>query len=474
MESSEDLSDLSVDVAVLGGGPGGYAAAFRVADLGKRVALVDASGSLGGVCLHVGCIPSKTLLHTAKVIAEAAELVGVKFAPPQLDLAALRQAKASVVARLASGLKALARQRKLTLVQGRGRFASAHTLTVEGAEGTRTIRFEQAIIAVGSTPTRLPGLPDDDPRLMDSSAALELPDIPARLLVIGGGVIGLELATIYQALGSRVSIVEMADQLLPGADPDIVQPLAKRLGGRCAAILLNTQVTRLEPLAEGLRASFAGPADPPQQTYDRVLLAVGRSPNGKLIGADAAGVKVDAQGFIAVDEQLRTNVAHIHAVGDVVGEPMLAHKASQQGKVAAEVIAGHAASFEPGAIPAVAYTDPEVAWMGLTEGEAKRTGVAYEKAVFPWAASGRALSLGRTEGLTKLLFEPGSRRLIGAAIVGVGAGELIAEAVLGLELGALAADLCLAVHPHPSLSETLAMAAEIAEGSITDLYVGRK
>lgn len=463
---------IEVDVAVLGAGPGGYTAAFRAADLGQRVALIDSRDTPGGVCLHVGCIPSKTLLHTARVIDEARELPGVSFGTPQIDVAAVRAGKDQVIRQLTAGLAALARQRKVTMVQGSARFITPHSFSVAASGGTTTVRFRQAIIAAGSSPARLPGLPYGDPRLMDSTAALEIADVPARLLVIGGGIIGLEMATVYRALGSRVTLVELTDQLLPGADADIVEPLARRLAQCCETILLATRVVSLEPLAQGLRVCFEGPNAPAPQVYDRVLLAVGRQPNGHRIGAEAAGVRVDARGFIAVDEQLRTNVPHIHAVGDIVGEPMLAHKAVHEGKVAAEVIAGHASSFEPGAIPLVAYTDPEVAWMGLTEREARQGGVACEKAVFPWKANGRALSAGRGEGLTKLLFEKGSRRLLGAGLVGPGAGELIAETVLALELGAQAADLCTTIHPHPSHSETVAAAAEIAEGTITDLFIG--
>lgn len=468
-----ETGELKVDVAVLGAGPGGYTAAFRAADLGKQVALIDNGRTLGGVCLNVGCIPSKALLHTAKVIGEAGELPGIRFGAPQIDLAAVRAGKDQVIQRLTGGLTTLARQRKVTVVQGHARFDSPRSFSVVNGTRVTSVRFDQAIIAAGSSPTRLPGLPYDDPRLMDSTGALEVADVPRRLLVIGGGIIGLEMATVYQALGSRVTIVELTDQLIPGADADIVEPLARRLAKRCEAILLGTKLVSLASLKEGLQATFARSGATQSHVYDRVLLAVGRQPNGRSIGAEAAGVVVDARGYIRVDEQMRTNVSHIYAIGDIVGEPMLAHKATHEGKIAAEVIAGHAASFEPGAIPSVAYTDPEVAWMGITEREAIRMEVAYDKAVFPWAASGRALSVGRGEGLTKLLFEKGTRRLIGAGIVGVGAGELIAETVLGLELGAYAADFCVAVHAHPSLSETVAAAAEIEQGTITDLYLGR-
>lgn len=466
--------EIRTEVVVIGAGPGGYTAAFRAADLGKKVVLIDSQLTLGGVCLNVGCIPSKTLLHTAKVINEASELLGVRFGTPEVNLPVLRDWKNGVVNRLTSGLAGLAKQRGVTVVQGQANFTSGHTLSVTKANGTDEINFEYAIIAAGSSATRLPSLPYDDPRLMDSTGALELKQVPERLLVIGGGIIGLEMATVYQALGSKVSVVELAGQLVPGADPDVVKPLAERLGKRCETILLNTRVIRIEPLTEGLRAFFDGPDAPTAQTYDCVLVAVGRRPNGHTISAETAGVQVDERGFIAVNEQMQTNVPHIYAVGDIVGGPMLAHKATHEGRVAAEVIAGHNSTFEPSAIPSVAYTDPEIAWVGLTEQDAIRTGVEFDKGLFPWAASGRALSMGRSEGFTKLLFEKGSRRIIGAGIVGVGAGELIGEMVLALELGAQVDDVCVAVHPHPSLSETIGLASEIVQGSITDIYLGKK
>ncbi|MCA3131420.1 MAG: dihydrolipoyl dehydrogenase [Betaproteobacteria bacterium] len=469
--------DVHADVLVLGSGPGGYTAAFRAADLGRQVVLVERHATLGGVCLNVGCIPSKALLHAARVIAEAQEMshFGLKFAKPEVDLPALRGWKDGVVGRLTKGLAGLAKQRKVTVIQGRGAFASPRLLEVTRADGTRTtVSFDHCIIAAGSSVARIPGFPYDDPRLMDSTGALRLEDIPKRLLVIGGGIIGLEMACVYDALGARVTVVELAAGLIPGADRDLVKPLHKRIEKRYEAVLLGTRVAKLEALPEGLRATFEGEGAPAPQTYDRVLMAVGRRPNGRDIGADKAGVTVNERGFIPVDNRQRTGVPHIFAIGDVCGEPMLAHKASHEGKLAAEVIAGHKAAFDARTIPSVAYTDPEVAWMGLTETQAKERGVEIEKASFPWAASGRALATGRDEGLTKLIFEKGTRRLLGAGMVGPNAGELIAETVLGLEMGADAADLGLTIHPHPTLSETVFFAAEIAEGSITDLYMPKR
>jgi dihydrolipoamide dehydrogenase len=467
------MTGIHADVVVLGAGPGGYTAAFRAADLGKKVVLIDRHAALGGVCLNVGCIPSKALLHVAKVIGEAAETPGVRFGKPELDLPALRTWKDSVVGRLTKGLAALAKQRKVTVLQGNAQFASPKSLRVEAADGEKTVTFDHAIIATGSSVTKIPGLPYDDPRLIDSTGALALSDVPATLLVIGGGIIGLEMATVYHALGSRVTIVELMDQLMPGADADLVKPLAVRLAKQYEKILLKTKVTKLEALREGVRATFAGPGTPSSGLYDRVLVAVGRQPNGNGINAKAAGVNVDERGFIRVDDQMRTNVPHIYAIGDVCGEPMLAHKATHEGKVAAEVIAGHKVAFQARAIPSVAYTDPEVAWMGVTENAAKKLGLDIEKAVFPWMACGRALTSGRDDGLTKLIIDKKTRRVIGAGIVGIGAGELIAETVVGLEMDAEVGDFALAVHPHPTLSETIALAAEMAEGSITDLYLPR-
>jgi dihydrolipoamide dehydrogenase len=467
---------MRTEVLVLGAGPGGYTAAFRAADLGKKVVLVERYPTLGGVCLNVGCIPSKALLHIAKVITDAAEAsaAGIRFGKPAIDLAKLKAWKDSVVGKLTKGLTGLARQRKVEVVQGTGKFVSPHSVRVETPAGAKTIAFDHCIVAAGSESARIPGLPYGDKRLVDSTGALELALLPKRLLVIGGGIIGLELATVYDALGSKVSVVELMDALIPGADPDLVRPLKKRIETRYEQVLLATKVARLEPSAKGLTAHFEGAGAPKPQTFDAVLLAVGRRPNGSTLGLEAAGVEVDARGFVPVDRQLRTNVGHIHAIGDIVGEPMLAHKATHEGKVAAEVIAGHKASFDARTIPSVAYTDPEIAWMGMSEAQAKEAGREYDKAVFPWAASGRALATGRDDGMTKLLFERESRRLIGAGIVGPNAGELIAETVLALEMGAEAGDIALTIHPHPTLSETVCFAAEIAEGSITDLYLPRR
>jgi len=467
---------MHAEVLVLGAGPGGYTAAFRAADLGKQVILVERHASLGGVCLNVGCIPSKALLHVAKVINEAEEAAqhGVTFGEPQIDIDKIRSWKDSVVAKLTGGLKQLAKQRKVQVVQGEAKFATPNSLVVATAEGSKTVTFDHAIIAAGSSVARIPGFPYDDPRLIDSSGALKLQDIPKRMLIVGGGIIGLEMATVYDALGSKISVVELADGLIPGADRDLVRPLHKRIEKRYEAIYLKTKVSKIEAQQGGLKVTFEGEQAPEPQLYDRVLLAVGRCPNGRNIGAEAAGVIVNERGFIPADKQMRTNVPHIFAIGDIVGEPMLAHKAVHEGKVAAEVIAGHKTFFEPLAIPSVAYTDPEIAWMGLTETQAKAQGIEYEKANFPWAASGRALSIGREEGATKVLLDPQTRRILGAGIVGVNAGELIAEAVLALEMGADMEDIGLTIHPHPTLSETLGFAAEMAEGTITDLLPPRK
>jgi len=469
-------TDIDAEVVVLGAGPGGYTAAFRAADLGKKVVLIERYPTLGGVCLNVGCIPSKALLHVAKVITEAADMAhsGISFGKPAVDLAKLRDWKSGVVSKLTRGLSGLARQRKVQVVTGKGTFVTPHSIKVETADGTKIVGFDHCIIAAGSSAARIPGFPYDDRRIVDSTGALELPDIPKRLLVIGGGIIGLEMATVYDALGSRISVVEMMDSLIPGADRDVVKILQKRIEKRYEAILLGTKVARVEPQQSGLRVTFEGGKAPQPQTFDAILMAVGRRPNGGEIGADAAGVNVDARGYIPVDKQLRTNVPHIHAIGDICGEPMLAHKATHEGKIAAEVIAGHKAYFDARAIPSVAYTDPEIAWMGLTETQAEADGVQYDKAVFPWAASGRALATGRDDGMTKLLFDRESRRLLGAAMVGVNAGELIAETVLALEMGADMVDIGLTIHPHPTLSETVCFAAELAEGSITDLYAPKK
>jgi dihydrolipoamide dehydrogenase len=469
-------SDIHAEVLVLGAGPGGYTAAFRAADLGKQVVMIEKHASLGGVCLNVGCIPSKALLHVAKVISEAEEVShhGVTFGAPAIDINAIRSWKESVVNKLTGGLAQLAKQRKVQVIHGTAKFTSANSISVQTAEGEKIITFDHAIVAAGSSVARIPGFPYDDPRIIDSTGALALQDVPKRLLILGGGIIGLEMATVYDALGSKISVVELMDQLIPGADKDIVKPLHTRIAKRYEAIYLKTKVVKIEALPEGLRVTFEGEQAPEPQLYDRVLMAVGRRPNGREIGAEAAGLAVNERGFIPVDKQQRTNVPHIFAIGDIVGDPMLAHKAVHEGKVAAENIADHKAFFEPLTIPSVAYTDPEIAWMGLTETQAKAQGIAYEKGAFPWAASGRALSVGREEGMTKVLLDPTTRRILGAGIVGVNAGELIAEAVLALEMGADMEDIGLTIHPHPTLSETLCFAAEMAEGTITDLMPPRK
>lgn len=461
------------DVVVLGAGPGGYTAAFRAADLGLRTVLVERHSRLGGVCLNVGCIPSKALLHAARVItqAEEAEDFGVRFGRPEVDIAALRAATDRVVGTLTDGLASMAKARRVDVIRGTGTFTGPDTLRVETAGGERTVAFRSAIIAAGSEPVRLPGLPDD-PRIMDSTAALALEEVPARLLIIGGGIIGLEMATVYDALGAGVTVVEMLDQLIPGCDPDLVKPLAKRIAGRYDAVHTGVRVESVEAGDDGLRVAFAGERAPEPAVFDRILVAVGRRANGDRIGADAAGVQVGERGVIPVDASLRTNVPHILAIGDVTGGPMLAHRASHQGAVAAEVAAGRDSVFDVRSIPSVAYTDPEIAWTGLTETEARAKDTEYEVAAIPWAASGRALTLGRPEGRTKLLVSPGDRRILGAAAVGDNAGELIAEAAHAIEMGADAEDLALTVHPHPTLSETIGLAAQAAEGTITDLYLG--
>jgi len=474
-DAPEEKADRSAQVVVLGSGPGGYTAAFRAADLGLKVTLIERWDTLGGVCLNVGCIPSKTLLHAAKVVEEAAAMAahGVTFGTPTFDLAKLRGFKNSVVKKLTGGLSILAKQRKVEVVAGTGKFVSPHVIEVTGAKGSQRIRFEHCIIAAGSEAVKLPGWPED-PRIIDSTGALELPATGGRMLVIGGGIIGLEMACVYDALGTKVSVVELTPQLMPGCDPDLVKPLEKRIRARYEQILLGTKVTGVEATKAGIRVTFAGDKAPEPQVYDYVLVAVGRSPNGKLIGADSAGVKVSDRGFIPVDKQLRTNVPHIFAIGDIVGQPMLAHKATHEAKVAAEVIAGHKAAFDARVIPSVAYTDPEVAWAGLTETDAKARNIAFEKAVFPWAASGRALSLGRDDGFTKLLFDPVTHRVLGGGIVGANAGDLISEVAVAIEMGADATDISLTVHPHPTLSETVAFAAEAYDGTLTDLYIPKK
>jgi dihydrolipoamide dehydrogenase len=469
-------ADIHTEVVVLGAGPGGYTAAFRAADLGKKVVLIERYPTLGGVCLNVGCIPSKALLHVAKVITEADEAsqAGITFGKPKVELDKLRAWKSGVVGKLTKGLSALSKQRKVQVITGRGEFASSNTIKVETTDGAKIIAFENCIIAAGSSVARIPGFPYGDMRIIDSTGALDLPEIPKRMLVIGGGIIGLEMATVYDALGSRITVVELMDSLIPGVDQDVVRVLQKRIAKRYEKILLKTKVSKIEAQKAGLKVSFETGGTTSTDTFDAILMAVGRRPNGRDIKAEAAGVTVNEHGFISVDKQMRTSVPHIFAVGDICGEPMLAHKATHEAKIAAEVIAGHKAFFDARTIPSVAYTDPEIAWMGLTETQAKANGIEYEKAVFPWAASGRALSNGRDDGMTKLLFDKKSRRVLGASIVGVNAGELIAETVLALEMGADAADLCLTIHPHPTLSETVAFSAEIAEGSITDLYMPKK
>ena len=463
-------------VTVLGAGPGGYTAAFRAADLGLEVTLIERGPTLGGVCLNVGCIPSKALLHAARVIEDASEMGahGITFAKPQIDAAKLRDWKNKVVRQLTGGLDTLAKQRKVRVVRGTAKFASPNQLEVEG-DGTRElVDFDQCIIAAGSEPTVLPGLPND-PRIIDSTGALELGELPQRMLVIGGGIIGLEMATVYDALGVKVSVVELTKTLIPGCDRDLVKPLEKRISARYEAIMLGTRVVKVEAGSNGITVHFEGdqaPAAP--QVYGRVLVAVGRSANGRKLALERAGVEVSDRGLVKVDKQQRTNVPHIFAIGDIVGQPMLAHKASHEGRVAAEVVAGQKSFFDARVVPSVAYTDPEVAWVGLTEDDAKARGVPYERGAFPWAASARSLTLGRSEGLTKLLFDPATHRLLGAGIVGVNAGDLIAEAALAIEMGADAADVGLTIHPHPTLSETLAFAAEAAEGTITDLYIPKK
>jgi dihydrolipoamide dehydrogenase len=455
-------------LVVLGSGPGGYTAAFRAADLGLKTVLVERYDTLGGVCLNVGCIPSKALLHAARVIAEAEEMGarGIAFGKPKVDLGPLLAWKERVVDKLTGGLSGLARQRKVEVVTGSGKLTGSHTLAV----GEREITFDNCIIAAGSEAAWLPDLPDD-PRLVDSTAALSPEGIPKRLLVIGGGIIGLEMATVYDALGAKVTVVELLDQLIPGCDADLVRPLQKRIAPRYEAIKLGTKVTAVKVQKGGLKVTLS---DDSSEVFDLVLVAVGRTPNGGAVGAEAAGVAVDDRGFIPVDHQMRTNVDGIYAIGDITGAPMLAHKAFHQGRVAAEVIAGErGVAFDARTVPSVAYTDPEVAWMGLTETDARAQGIEYQKAVFPWAASGRALGLAREEGLTKLLFEPESKRLLGAGIVGVGAGELIAETVHALEMGSDAEDIALTIHPHPTLSETVGLAAEMAQGTITDLMPPR-
>jgi dihydrolipoamide dehydrogenase len=474
-DQPDDQGDYDTDLLVLGAGPGGYTAAFRAADLGRDVTLIERWDTLGGVCLNVGCIPSKALLHAAAVIEEAAHMSehGIVFGTPKIELKKLRSWKEGVVGRLTKGLDTIAKQRKVKVLRGTAEFTGAHTLKLDGPDGEQELSFRQCIIAAGSESVVLPGMPDD-PRVMDSTGALALDELPKTMLVIGGGIIGLEMACVYDALGVKVSVVELTDTLMPGCDRDLVRPLEKRIKARYAAIMTGTKVTEIKALKGGIKVSFEGKNAPDKpQTYDRVLVAVGRKPNGEAIDAAAAGVKVE-RGFIPVDRQQRTNVKHIFAIGDIVGQPMLAHKATHEGKVAAEVASGEKSAFDARVIPSVAYTDPEVAWVGLTEDQAKVEGIAYEKGVFPWAASGRSLAIGRDEGITKLLFDPKTGRVLGAGIVGTNAGDLISEVGLAIEMGCDAADIGLTVHPHPTLSETVAMAAEAFEGTLTDLYLPKK
>ena len=468
---------IECDTLVLGAGPGGYTAAFRAADLGQKVVIVERYPVLGGVCLNVGCIPSKALLHAAKVITEAEEMneAGVSFSKPEIDPGKLNQWKQGVVDKLTGGLAALARARKIQILQGKGQFTGAYEMEVTGENENWSVRFKNAIIAAGSSAAKLPGFPYGHPALVDSTGALDLKKIPEKMLVIGGGIIGLEMACVYDALGAKVTIAEFSDGLIPAADRDVVQPLLERIRKRYEAIYTNTRVSRLEENGDRLTASFEGQGAPKESgQYDLVLVAVGRRPNGKLIGAEKAGVQVDERGFIPVNRQQQTNVPHIYAIGDICGEPMLAHKASYEGKIAAEVIAGQKAEYDAMTVPSVAYTDPEIAWMGLTEEEAEKKGIPVEKSVFPWNASGRNLTMGRRDGLTKLLWDKSSKRLLGAAIAGTGAGELLSETTLAFEMGADLEDIALTIHPHPSLSETVIFAAEIGLGTITDLYIPRK
>ena len=468
---------IKTEVAVIGSGPGGYTAAFRAADLGKKVVLIERYDSLGGVCLNVGCIPSKALLHTAQIINEASESssIGVTFNEPDIDIAGVRSNKDNIVTKLTSGIKALAKARKVQIINGYGKFKSPTRISIEKAgKEVEVVEFEQCIIAAGSSVTKIPGFPFEDPRVMDSTDALELESIPKRLLIVGGGIIGLEMATVYNALGSEITVVELADQLIASADKDIVSPLLKRIKKQYSNIYLNTKVSSMKALKSGIKVEFEGKNAPEFDTFDKVLVSVGRSPNGKLIDVDNAGVMADDRGYISVDRQMKTNVDNVYAIGDIVGQPMLAHKAVHEAKVAAEVICGHKSGFDALTIPSVAYTDPEVAWTGRTEKELKDEGVDYDKGVFPWAASGRSLSIGRSEGVSKALFDKKTGRIIGMGICGTNAGELIAEATLAIEMGCDMADIALTVHAHPTLSETTAFAVEMAEGTITDLMPPKK
>lgn len=469
-------NEIKVDVAVIGSGPGGYSAAFRAADLGKKVALIERYATLGGVCTNVGCIPSKALLHTAKIKDEVDEFseFGLGYGKPKIDTKKIVEWKNKVVNRLTGGLNMLAKQRKVDVVTGVGKFISSNQIEVAGKDNTTIVTFENAVIAAGSRPIELPFIPKDS-RIVDSTGALELPEVNANWLVIGGGIIGMEMATVYHALGAKITVVEFADQIIPGADKDIVAPLFKRVEKRYEKIMLKTKVTKVEAKKDGLYVTFEGENAPDKpQKFERILVAVGRKPNSDLIAADKAGIKVNEKGFIPVDKQQRTNVPNIFAIGDVAGQPMLAHKAVPEGRLAAEVIAGMKHYFDPKCIASVAYTDPEVAWAGVTETEAKAKGIKYGKGQFPWAASGRALSLGRDDGITKVIFDEETHRVIGAGIVGVNAGDLISEVALAIEMGCDAEDIALTIHPHPTLSESIMMAAEIFEGTITDLYMPKK
>mgnify|MGYP001081366171 CR=1 FL=1 len=469
-------ADIECQLVVLGSGPGGYSAAFRAADLGVDTVLVERYASLGGVCLNVGCIPSKALLHAAAVIDEAAAMAahGVSFGAPKIDLDKLRGFKGKVVGQLTGGLATMAKQRKVRTLVGTGMFVSPHEMEVQTAEGVKLLRFEHAIIAAGSQSVKLPAFPWDDERVMDSTGALELKDVPSSLLVVGGGIIGLEMATVYSALGSAVTVVEFMDQLIPGADADLIRPLAKRLGGKLKGVHLKTKVVSAKATKKGIEVGYEGDSIPETTLFDRVLVAVGRSPNGNTIGVDKAGVAVSERGFINVDTQMRTNVPHIYAIGDLVGQPMLAHKATHEAHVAAEAVAGLKSHFDARVIPSVAYTDPEIAWVGVTEREAKEKGLKVGVGKFPWGASGRAIGIDRTEGFTKLIFDEETHRIVGAGIVGVHAGDLISELALAIEMGSEAADIALTIHPHPTLGESVGMAAEVYEGTITDLYVPKK
>jgi dihydrolipoamide dehydrogenase len=474
--SSGRKADIECKLVVLGSGPGGYTAAFRAADLGVDTVLVERYAALGGVCLNVGCIPSKALLHAAAVIDEAEAMAahGVSFGKPKIDIDKLRGFKSKVVGQLTGGLAGMAKQRKVRTVQGVGTFVSPNEMEIDTAEGKKLLRFEYAIIAAGSQAVRLPAFPWDDERIMDSTGALELKDVPAKLLVVGGGIIGLEMATVYAALGSEVTVVEFMDQLIPGADADLIKPLAKRLNSRLKGVHLKTKVVEAKATKKGIEVSYEGESIPATTVFDRVLVSVGRSPNGNKIGADKAGVAVTERGFINTDTQMRTNVPHIFAIGDLVGQPMLAHKATHEAKVAAEVVAGQKSHFDARVIPSVAYTDPEIAWVGVTEREAKEKGLKIGVGKFPWVASGRAIGIDRTEGFTKLLFDEETHRVVGGGIVGPHAGDLISEIALAIEMGAEAADIGLTIHPHPTLSESVGMAAEVYEGTITDLYMPKK